>query len=341
LSARAAGLVLGALLAACAPPSAAPGVPDAAQRRIELSGPAARSEAEISGMAWRGDELWLLPQCPGALSSPVPCAAYVLPEADVRGYLSAPGALPLSPAEVPIDASALGAPVSGSQGFEALAFAGDRAYLTVEAREGARMRGYLASGRVEGEPRRLVLDALVPVPLPEEAECGGPTSWGCNKSVEALAVAGERVLVFFEVNGVRRLSAPLARVFDPALRPLGVVSMDPLDYRLTDATPPDSAGRFWVTNYHFPSDGLCPDDAGRCGGVVERLVELRVTPSGVRRTGAPPLALLGVHPEVGRNWEGIVRLGSEGFLLVTDAFPRPTTILCFVPLRGASTDGCR
>jgi hypothetical protein len=59
---------------------------------------------------------------------------------------------------------------------------------------------------------------------------------------------------------------------------------------------------------------------------VERLVEYRYTPRGIRRTDTPPLWL--ELAADGRNWEGLVRF-ADGFLLVTDTFPK--TLLAYVP----------
>ena len=47
-------------------------------------------------------------------------------------------------------------------------------------------------------------------------------------------------------------------------------------------------------------------------------------------TDTPPI-LLRLDASVGRNWEGIARLGDRGFLIATDKFPE--TLLGFVPHR--------
>jgi hypothetical protein len=57
-------------------------------------------------------------------------------------------------------------------------------------------------------------------------------------------------------------------------------------------------------------------------------VELKIDGDSITRTDAPPVQL--VLSEKPRNWEGLVRLGNKGFLMITDEHPR--TILSFVPL---------
>jgi len=42
----------------------------------------------------------------------------------------------------------------------------------------------------------------------------------------------------------------------------------------------------------------------------------------------PPIQLKLINDDNSRNWEGIVRFGDEGFIIVTDKFP--STILGFV-----------
>jgi hypothetical protein len=121
-----------------------------------------------------------------------------------------------------------------------------------------------------------------------------------------------------------------------------------LEYRVTDATSADEQGRFWVTNYLWPGDSVLQVLSDPLGGPaagsrssevgwVERLVELQITPEGISTTDRQPLY---IEPGEGpRNWEGIVRLGELGFLVVIDKFP--STRLAFVPLmrRGKARSG--
>ena len=116
-----------------------------------------------------------------------------------------------------------------------------------------------------------------------------------------------------------------------------------IEYRLTDATETDGEGRFWMINY-LKDGGVkkldpAPDELAAQYGLglthaeaqaVERLVEFQVTEEGVVRTHTPPIQLQ-LLDDQSRNWEGIVRLGQRGFLLMTDKYPE--TILGFVPIQ--------
>ena len=109
---------------------------------------------------------------------------------------------------------------------------------------------------------------------------------------------------------------------------------------MTDATALDTAGRFWVTNFFYPSDrrSLRPAEDGLVARhglgpthsqsrTVERLVEFQLIERGIVLTDTAPVQLQ--LAAAARNWEGVARLDNRGFLLVTDT--HPDTILAFVP----------
>jgi hypothetical protein len=161
-----------------------------------------------------------------------------------------------------------------------------------------------------------------------------------NLTEEAIAVHGGDVVTFHEANGSAVNADPVAHVF-AVERPAGVprtIPMAAMEYRVTDATAVDGAGRFWVTNYLWPGDSalyaaadpLGPPPAGSAServAQVERLVELRFSAKGIEPTGRPPVY---IKPRgEGRNWEGVARMGRSGLLVAIDKFP--DTRLAFVP----------
>ena len=75
-----------------------------------------------------------------------------------------------------------------------------------------------------------------------------------------------------------------------------------------------------------PSEGHNRRPEGR---PVERILPLRVDGDRVVLDHERPILELRTRSDdVARNWEGLVRWGDEGFLLVTDEYPR--TLLGFV-----------
>jgi hypothetical protein len=224
--------------------------------------------------------------------------------------------------------------IVGYEGFEALAFDGQRAYLTIEASPRQGMRGYLVAGEMAADMSQLVLDTAVLTEILPQNDIG-------NKSEEALFVAGDKVVTLYETYGAAVIESPVAHRFDANLAAVDAIPFPPIDYRVTDATALDEDGRFWAINYFFPGDTeLAVDDeplAARYGRgathqqyeYVERLVQFQYSDDGISLTDTPPIQLELIALDA-RNWEGVVRLDDQGFLLATDKFP--TTLLGFVSL---------
>jgi hypothetical protein len=308
---------------------------------IPLAGPVAQPEAEVSGMAWYGDYLILVPQHPDFAIKEGDGAVFALPKADLLAFLDGIRAGPLEPIPVPFVAPGLAAQIDGFEGYEAITFLGDQAFLTIEARDtrSARgMMGYLVSGRIAPDLGSLVLNTATWAEVASQPKMG-------NKSDEALLVAGDKLVTIYEVNGAAINASPVAHLFDLLLAPSGTIPFPNIEYRITDATALDDEGRFWAINYFFPGDmKLRPARdplAERFGQgpthakfeTVERLLEFEFSESGIGLVDRPPIQLELADTFIGglgRNWEGLVRLDDRGFLLVTDLFP--DTILAFVPV---------
>lgn len=319
--------------ATAVPPTATPEPTAASEQTVQiipLDGPIAAPEAEISGLAWYGDTLILLPQFPGRFGDQL----FALPKADIVAFLAGTQDGPLTPQPIPLIAPDLSR-LAGYEGLEAIAFHDDQVFVTIETSGGAPMLGYLAAGHVAPDLSQMELDTtslmeiVPPAPL-------------ANYSDETLLLADEMVLTIYEANGRNVNPTPAAHPFSASLEPLGTLPFPAIEYRVTDATSLDSNGRFWVINYLFPGDigKLDPatDELGERYGrgpthshsdAVERLVELQFSDSDITLTDTPPIQLE-LLPGDARNWEGIVRLDERGFLLATDKFPE--TILAFVAL---------
>jgi hypothetical protein len=232
--------------------------------------------------------------------------------------------------------------IRGFEGFECLAFHEDIAYLSIEAQP-ARMLGYLVKGSVQTDPTGLPTTLHL---QPESLVEIQPQAALDNFSDESCLVYDDHVFTLYEANGANVNPAPVAHVFTLDLQPQGSLAFPNIEYRITDATPPDAEGRFWAINYLFPgdldklkpleTDGLDPlaqqfgaGETHAAYAVVERLVQFQISADGFELVEAPPLQLSLVSNVTARNWEGIVRLDERGFLLVTDSFPE--TLLGFVP----------
>jgi hypothetical protein len=337
-------LVVLALAACSAAPTAAtpnPGAPAEAQVRvIPLAAPLDTPRAEISGLAWHGDDLILLPQYPDRFGG-----LFALRRQSILDFLDGRTPGPLVPRLVPLDEDGIPARVGGYEGYEAIAFVGDRMYLTIETHRGlpglGTMLGYIVAGQIAADGSSARLSATTRMEIPAQAGLD-------NTADEAITVMDGRLVTFYEANGATVNPRPIAHVFEPG--PVGLaaapaMTMTALEYRLTDATPAGPDGRFWVINYFFPGDRdklkSAPDPiAARYGAgathaacpQVERLVELRAADGRIERTDTPPVQLTLLNCATARNWEGLAELPGRGFLLATDQHPE--TLLAFVARAG-------
>lgn len=330
----------GLLLSACQPlersASTAPGdtasVHEVTPRPLRLGAPLDQADMEISGLAWHGDTLVVLPQFPARRADETP-RLYGIPRSVLERAVADSTTL-IRPIPIPLKADGMSRSSIAYEGCEAIAFAGNRTYVLVEGNgNGAGMEGILFQGTVAPGLRSIHIRESSAQSLPMQAALQ-------NMSYEALTLRGDTVLALFEANGERVNASPQIRRYDDTLRAIGSLPFPTLEYRLTDATALDAENRFWVTNYFYPGERALLNPATdslavrfaqgsthRSSDVVERLVEYRYTPSGIRRTDTPPL-WFELGGGTGRNWEGVVRFG-DGFLVATDKFP--STILAYVP----------
>jgi hypothetical protein len=305
---------------------------------IQLDGPASQPEAEISGLAWYGDTLILMPENPNLYATADAAGMlFALPKAEVVAYLDASDPAPLTPALIPLIAPDIPATIPGFDGFEAITFVGDRVFLTVEIRLSEGMRGAIVSGTVAPDLSAITLDLDHPVELLPQADID-------NLSYESLLPVGDQLVAIYEANGAGVNPQPYAYEVDQALtQTTTTIPFPNIEYRITDATPPDENGVFWAINYFFPGDTkleAAVDTLVETYGQgathrtmpgVERLVAFQVGEEGITRVDQPPIQLL-LTTALSRNWEGIARLEDRGFLLVTDRWP--VTTFAFVPVEG-------
>lgn len=286
--------------------------PEVPVRYIKLSGPAARLNAELSGLAWSGDTLLLVAENPHIYAAGGSAGTFfALEKADLLTYLDAVDPAPLKPRPVPIMAPDIRASVPNFDGFEAAAFWEDQIFLVIEARRAdGTTYGYLVRGTAAPGLAHITLDFDRTVELP-------PPSDQRNIGYESVLVSAGVVVVIGEVNG----PGAVAMIFDTDLNYLDSMLFPPVPYRLTDVTPPQYH-IFWGINAGVGSVESDP--------LVERLVafEFSADASGYHvavAENSPVYLELSILP---RNWEGIARLDGRGFLLVTDLWPR--TLLGFV-----------
>lgn len=301
-------------------------VEEAEVLEINLTGPIASTQAEVSAMAWCGDWLILVPQYPAMYDGNV----FWISSAELTAYLESDEPEAIEPATIPFDDGGLSEQVSGFEGFEAIAFDGDVFYVTSETRAGDGMLSFLVMGVVEGDCESLTLTPAVQTTVEAQADLS-------NMSDETILIYQDQVYTIYEANGVNVNPDPVAHVFDLGLESAGELTLPNVEYRITDATTVDDDGIFWAINYFYPGDTMLKPGEDqiaaefgigtthRSAEQVERLVAFQVGEDAITLAGIPPVYL--TLDEETSNWEGIVRF-MDGFLLVTDEYP--TTRLVYV-----------
>ena len=304
-----------------------------AVKNISLEGPITMRSSEVSGLAWYGDYLILLPQYPDFTPSKTDGFLFALHKTNILAFLDG-NETSLRPLQIPFFAPGFRRGRNNYEGFEAVAFVGNRIYLTVETKPG-RMLGLLIAGRIEPDLSKIILDTENLTDIPPQTDIN-------NMTEEALFTFGGEIYTIYEANGAGVNPAPVAHKFDSNLRPSALISFPNIEYRITDVTKPNEEGLFWAINYFYPGDTKLAVDQDPIfenfgKGVthinyqmVERLLQLRINTEGISLTKSPPIQLMLLGEKSARNWEGIVQLENKGFLIVTDKYPR--TILGFVGL---------
>jgi len=209
-------LLLGLMLSACGMPTAPVSSPATAEITLAeqpviplpLAGPITDPQAEISGMAWYGDYLVMLPQYPERFAVGDVPQIFALPKATILAALEGNSG-GLEPLALPFMAPDFGALVPGFQGFEAIGFAAERVFLTIEAESAGTPAGYLVRGQMVGNLEGLHIEPGNLTAIPSQSGVS-------NMAEEALMVVDNEVLTLHEVNGAALNPNPVAHRFSLA-----------------------------------------------------------------------------------------------------------------------------
>jgi hypothetical protein len=296
---------------------------------IPLNGEAKDRDLEFSGLTWYKDNLILLPQYvkkedPGL---------YSISKKDLIKWVDSNQGKAIKPNKIKLELSDIREKIEGFQGFEAITFIGNNAYMIIESKNNDIMKSFLIKGKLNFKKMKIVIDSktIKEIPLPVNIK---------NMGFESILKYKYDLMVFYEANGKNINNKPLALTYNSSLKPKNSIPFPNIEYRLTDVTEVDSKNNFWVLNYYWPGekDRLNPGkdliikDVGE--GIthkkyehVERLVEFKIKRDKLIRTSTKPIQL--ALEEKSRNWEGLVRFEDKGFLMIVDEHPR--TLLAFIP----------
>ena len=295
---------------------------------ILLTGEATERSLEMSGLAWYNDYLILMPQYVNE-SKP---RFYYLKKSTINDWLNGNKEKPLNPSKIDIIMPDYFNSIKGYQGFEAICFIGNKAYLIIETKNNDSMQSFIVKGSMDIKNKTLIIDPekKVEILLPVNIK---------NMGYESILKYKYRLMVLFEANGINVNSDPKASFYNSSLKQKGHISFPNIEYRITDATELDDQGRFWAINFFWPGEkkrlnpgkdlvlnNTVKGETHQEFEHVERLVEFKIDGKNIYKTNSLPIQLK--LNQNSRNWEGVVRMGNKGFLMIVDEHPR--TILAFI-----------
>lgn len=291
---------------------------------MPLPDPLSKASAEISGLAWYGEKLVLLPQYPDRFPFEAAGSLFAIEKQEILDYLNAPDDNAIQVSQIPFDDGGLRTKLKGFEGYEAIVFFDNKIYLTIETKPSSKMLGYLVKGEIKDGRISIDWENLVELP---------PQNDFLNASYESMMIFDENIYTVYEDNGELQNSDPKVLVFSLDLEKIGEVHMPPINYRITDTTEVDQDGQFWAMNYFYPGDTFLStvDDPliDRYGqgethalfDPVERIIKLQISNEGIKLVDQEPVYLELLVGNEARNWEGIVLLDDLGFIIATDKFP--------------------
>ena len=290
------------------------------------------SDEEISGMDWYNDNLILLPENLNGY-------AFAIQKSDLDSRINSSDTSTIKPKKINFNTPNYKKLIPGFDSFEAIAFRGYEVYLTIEIKFPDSMSCLIARGHIDAQ----TLD--ITIPEQNLTQINVPT-YVDNMSYESLVVDKDRIIALFEANGDSLIKSPYAISINSSGNDIFKYQTSSINYRIADATRVDKNNRFWVINYFFPGDrgvlkpgydilsskygeGLTHSKSER----VERLVEYKIHDKKVLITNKPPIEIKLDGEKTSRKWEAIARYENRGFLLATDKYPKPYTLLAYIPTK--------
>ena len=297
---------------------------------LKIGGPIKNSDEEISGMDWYNDNLILLPE---NLNGYV----FAIKKAELDSRINGNDTTTIFPEQIKLNTPNYKELVPGFDSFEAIAFRGYEVYLTIEIKFADSMSCLLARGHIDEKTLEITVPEqnLTVIDVPTYVD---------NMSYESLVIDKDRVIALFEANGDSLIKSPYALSINSSGNDVIKYPLSSINYRIADATRIDKNNRFWVINYFFPGDRkvLKPSNdilASKYGNGpshsrsdrVERLIEYEIKNGKVSLTKSAPIEIELEGEKTSRKWEALARYGNEGFLIATDKYPKPHTLLAFLP----------
>ena len=302
---------------------------EAKVQEIKLSGLITDKKQEISGMDWYQDRLFLLPENMGGF-------LFSISKGEILNAIKSSKKLPITPKKTRFKTPDYSSLIKGFDGFEAIAFNGNKVYITIEAEHNGEMVSYFTWGKIDSKSLEVVINEkdLQAIKTPIQLN---------NISFESIIINDKDIVMIYEANGSNLRKNPTQTVFSRKNKSISQINFPNIEYRITDATRIDNDGRFWAINYFWPGDKklLNPGKDKILNRVkqgsshfksdqIERLVEFQMNAGEISISDTKPIQLF-LESDASRNWEAVARLDDKGLLIATDKHPR--MILGFVQFK--------
>ena len=195
---------------------------------ILLTGEATERSLEMSGLAWYNDYLILMPQYVNE-SKP---RFYYLKKSTINDWLNGNKEKPLNPSKIDIIMPDYFNSIKGYQGFEAICFIGNKAYLIIETKNNDSMQSFIVKGSMDIKNKTLIIDPekKVEILLPVNIK---------NMGYESILKYKYRLMVLFEANGINVNSDPKASFYNSSLKQKGHISFPNICLLYTSPSPRD------------------------------------------------------------------------------------------------------
>ncbi len=294
-------------------------------KTIPLEGQITNPKKEISGLDWYKNNLFLLPE---NLEGYI----FIISKIELIKSIKSKKPVSILPLKKKFDTPNFSVLIPGFEGFESISFYKNNFIVTIEAKHNKLMKSYIAWGEINPKTLELRIpkDNLLYIKTPMQIN---------NMTYESSLIYKKDVIFFYEANGKNLQKNITQPKFSLENKSFSDIKFPNIEYRITDVTKLDKNNKFWGINYFWPGDEkhLIPandllikdDEVGTSHSLsktVERLVEFQIIKNEIIITETKPIQLK--LDKNSRNWEGIVRLDNEGFIIVTDKYPK--MILAFV-----------
>lgn len=304
-------------------------------REIPLVAPLNEDNIEFSGMAWCGNKLIMLPQYPERFNPEDETYLYAIEKDNILRYLAGDSSDEVAATKIRLHENEIRERMTFFDGYEAIACDDNTVWLSIEAKNlFGTYQAYIVPAELALEPDQPNISIRT-----DQIRYVKSQSGMINKGDEAIVLFEDHLVSLHEVNDVRQVPLPKGNRVHTTTGEQDQIAFENLPYRLTDASAVDDDGRFWVINYKYSGDRFsrdAPDTLAEQYGKgathaqyynAERLVEYQFIENKITRVDRAPIQLF-LEGKEGRNWEGLVELDQQGFLLVTDKHPK--TILGFI-----------